>query len=471
MLYSQTPPVLPSQGSYYSDNYRNMFVEAGIDAAAVQNRLQTLWNQFFYGTANQKVYYEVGSDEAYVLDVANNDVRSEGMSYGMMICVQMNKQTEFNRLWKWVKNKMQYTSGQFEGYFCWQLDSNGNKIGGSPASDGEEYFIMALFFASHRWGDASGIFNYSQQANEILYHSMRRNDSGINGVTNLFNSANQQVVFVPHYGAATYTDPSYHLPAFYQLWSLWDTDSSRRTFWAQCAQKSRQMFPLFANSTTGLMPDYANFNGTPRDEGDHEHFLYDAWRCIMNVAMDYAWFKADDAEVALVNKIHNFFYSKGINSYGGNYQLNGTVFNNNTSHSPGLVACNATGALASNQAIAWNFVNAFHNTAIPSGTYRYYDGLLYFLNYLHLSGNFRIYKPQSPNNIQETKSNNDDFVFIENKIEFSKNQSIKIVSLSGQVMLSAQNIRKIDMSQFNAGVYILNIRDKAQETNYKINVY
>ncbi|MDR0619283.1 MAG: cadherin-like beta sandwich domain-containing protein [Bacteroidales bacterium] len=386
------PPVIHDQGAYYTDIYRNMFVEAGLDSIAVKNKLQALWDHFFYGEENQKLYYEADTDEAYILDVANNDVRSEGMSYGMMICVQMDKQAEFNRLWKWAKTKMQYTSGQYEGYFAWQLNADGTIKGNGPASDGEEYFIMALFFASHRWGDGEGIFNYSFQANEILRHCMRRSDAG-GGVTNLFNSTQKQVTFVPYGNSASFTDPSYHLPSFYQLWSYWASDLPRRSFWAECASKSRQMFPLFANETTGLMPDYAEFSGAPRNEGDHKHFQYDAWRCIMNVAIDYAWFKADESEVALVNKIHNFFESKGIDSYGGLYQLNGTVLNNNNDHSPGLVACNATGALASNQSIAWDFINDFYNMSVPSGTYRYYDGMLYFLNYLHLSGNFKIYKP------------------------------------------------------------------------------
>jgi hypothetical protein len=97
----------------------------------------------------------------------------------------------------------------------------------------------------------------------------------------------------------------------------------------------------------------------------------------------------------LVNKIHTFFSGKGIESYGSLYKLDGTVFNNNNDHSAGLVACNAGGALASNQSVAWDFIDDFFNQAVPSGKYRYYDGLLYFMNFLHLSGNFKIYKPDN----------------------------------------------------------------------------
>jgi oligosaccharide reducing-end xylanase len=44
------------------------------------------------------VYYTVGEDMAYVEDIGNADVRTKGMSYGMMIAVQLDKKKEFNRL-------------------------------------------------------------------------------------------------------------------------------------------------------------------------------------------------------------------------------------------------------------------------------------------------------------------------------------------------------------------------------------
>ncbi|MDR2805478.1 MAG: T9SS type A sorting domain-containing protein [Dysgonamonadaceae bacterium] len=389
------PPVLPEQGAYYTDVYRNPLQEAGYSETDINQKLETLWSQFFYGNAdNQALYYPVGNNEAYILDIGNGDVRTEGMSYGMMICLQMDRKTEFDRLWKWAKTHMQYSSGQYEGYFAWQMNTDGSVKGNGPASDGEEYFIMALMFASNRWGDGEGIYNYKKEANDLLAHCMKRGDTG-GGVVNLFNSTQKQVVFVPYGNSATFTDPSYHLPAFYELWGRWATDTSTRQFWKDCASKSREMFPKFANAQTGLMPDYAEFDGEARNEGDHKYFCYDAWRCIMNVAVDYAWFKSSETGVSLVNKIHNFFSGKGIESYGSLYKLDGTTLNNNSDHSAGLIACNAGGVLASNQSVAWDFIDDFFKQAIPSGKYRYYDGLLYFMNFLHLSGNFKIYKPDN----------------------------------------------------------------------------
>lgn len=35
-------------------------------------------------------------DKGYMVDTCNTDVRTEGMSYGMMMAVQMDKEEEFD---------------------------------------------------------------------------------------------------------------------------------------------------------------------------------------------------------------------------------------------------------------------------------------------------------------------------------------------------------------------------------------
>ena len=59
----------------------------------------------------------------------------------------------------------------------------------------------------------------------------------------------------------------------------------------------------------------------------------------------------------------------------------------------GLVAMNAVAALASTNENRKDFVEELWNTSIPSGHGRYYDGMLYLLAMLQVSGNFRIYDP------------------------------------------------------------------------------
>ena len=77
----------------------------------IDSRLERIFQTIFYGPEDERFYQESGSDMGYLEDTGNHDVRTEGMSYGMMVCVQMNKQKEFDRLWKWVCTYMRIQEG------------------------------------------------------------------------------------------------------------------------------------------------------------------------------------------------------------------------------------------------------------------------------------------------------------------------------------------------------------------------
>lgn len=383
------PALLPSMRSFESGEYRNLFNEyLGKSDAEIQEKIDAVWEQLFYGDdSGQRVYYPVGDDMAYIEDIGNGDARSEGMSYGMMIAVQLDKKEEFDRLWKWAKTYMYQTDGPYQGYFAWHCTTDGKKLDSNPASDGEEWFVTALFFASSRWGDGEGIFDYQTQAQEILTTMLLKNDEDNGIATNMFDPDTKQVVFVPSGRNATFTDPSYHLPAYYELWARWAERDNE--FWREATQASRDFFHSAANPQTGLMPDYANFDGAPRGSDEHADFRFDAWRTLSNVAVDYAWFAADPWQVEQSNRVLDFLASQGIDSYPNQYTLEGEPLSSD--HSTGLVSMAAVAALAASPEKGKPFVQALWDTEIPSGKWRYYDGMLYTLGLLHVSGNFRIY--------------------------------------------------------------------------------
>lgn len=138
--------------AFQTRQYRNLFQESGKSSREIEIRLEEIWNTFFYGSEEERIYHPVGEDMGYLEDTGNHDARTEGMSYGMMICVQMNKKEEFDRIWKWACTYMWMTEGESEGYFAWSCGLDGKKNADGAAPDGEEFFAMALFFASHRWG-------------------------------------------------------------------------------------------------------------------------------------------------------------------------------------------------------------------------------------------------------------------------------------------------------------------------------
>src|ERR1039458_7727196 len=84
--------------------------------------------------------------------------------------------------------------------------------------------------------------------------------------------------------------------------------------------------------------------------------------------------------------------SKGIDTYGNQFTLDGNQVGN--SHSTALVATNAVASLAATDPRATKFVEALWNAQIPSGRYRYYDGMWYLMGLLHCSGEFRIWPPK-----------------------------------------------------------------------------
>lgn len=398
------------RGAYATNEYPNLFLESGHTEQDIDEKIAGAFEQLFHGdSATQRIYFPVGSNDngqlAYMLDVNNNDIRSEGMSYGMMIAVQLDKKPEFDALWNYA---MTYSyvddpAHPAEGYFAWSLKRDGTPNSETPAPDGEEYFVTALYFASARWGAGEGIYNYKAWADKILT-TMRHHPEKTGNVLNrtqtvgpMVNEEKKMILFVPNGpaggGGRAFTDPSYHLPAFYELWARWGPEADR-AFWAAAADTSRNYFVRATHPETGLAPDYGHFDGRPVEtpwNPNSKRFAYDSWRTAMNWSVDWSWWRKDPRQQQLSNRIQTFFNSRGIDAYGSVYTLEGKV--ENPARGQGLVATNAVASLAATHAIAKEFVEALWRQPVPSSFGgRYYSGLLHMMGLLHCSGKFRVYE-------------------------------------------------------------------------------
>jgi oligosaccharide reducing-end xylanase len=94
-------------------------------------------------------------------------------------------------------------------------------------------------------------------------------------------------------------------------------------------------------------------------------------------------------------RVLDFLASQDMNFYPNQYTLAGKPLSSD--RSTGLVAMAAVAAMATPPEKGRPFIQAMWDTAIPSGQWRYYDGMLYMLSLLHISGNFRIYAPDIAN--------------------------------------------------------------------------
>ncbi|MED4954077.1 glycosyl hydrolase family 8 [Paenibacillus macerans] len=375
------------QGAFYTKEYRNLFKELGYSEADIDARLERTWTDLFYGAPDVRIYYPLGDDKGYILDTGNQDVRTEGMSYGMMMAVQMNKKEEFDRLWNFSKTFMQHREGRYAHYFAWHCKPDGTRISQGPAPDGEEYFAMALFFAASRWGDGPEPYNYSEQARTILRACLHQGEAGDGDP--MWDPETKLIKFVPE---SPFSDPSYHLPHFYDLFAL-RADERDSAFWKQAADASRAYLHAACHPETGLAPEYANFDGTPAEpqpHGDFRHFFSDAYRVAANIGLDWAWFQKDPWQVGQSNRIQSFFRNIEVSDY-RRYTIDGQPFDEPALHPIGLLATNAMASLAADGPEASHFVRLLWNTPLRTGQRRYYDNCLYFFSLLALSGNYRIY--------------------------------------------------------------------------------
>ncbi|MBO6044930.1 MAG: glycoside hydrolase, partial [Bacteroidales bacterium] len=187
-------------------------------------------------------------------------------------------------------------------------------------------------------------------------------------------------------------------------------------FWRECAKASREYLHKSIDPVTGLNPDTNNFDGsyiqTPSWGGrvNKPAFRFDSWRVPMNIALDYSWACADrEWQTNYANTIQAFFYSKGIDDFADQYNVDGTEVDfampagmgpmqgRGTRHSVGLVATTAAATLAADNEISREFVQRLwdsKNEPYADGYFdAYYDGILRLFAFMHLSGHYRVIEP------------------------------------------------------------------------------
>ena len=378
------------------DKYRNVLLENGYSPEQIDRRVNEVFHEMFFGP--DRIYQEDGRDMGYMVDTGNDDARTEGMSYGMMMAVQMDNKDIFDRLWRWSLTYMHHDSGKYKDYFAWSCALDGTRNAQGPAPDGEEYFAMALFFASHRWGDGEPPFDYSNQARKILracVHKGSDRDTSGQGGDPMWDPETYLIKFVPE---APFTDPSYHIPHFYELFSLW-ADEEDRAFWVKAAEASRAYLHKAVNPDTGLAPNLSNFNGSPLPIDESKGiwgvlgscYFSDAYRVAINLALDWDWFGKDPWQPEILNTLLSFVFT---DKRASEYVLfpDGRIFDKEPiMHPVGMKASWACASLAVDGEYSAQAVRRFWDMPLRRDKRRYYDNCLYFFTLLALSGRYRIW--------------------------------------------------------------------------------
>ena len=372
-------------GAFETGIYPNYLAEIGIDDAEARKRVENAFHQIFFDP-QENFCHHTDEDAWCMVDTGNIDARTEGMSYGMMMCVQMDRKDIFDRLWTFSERYMLMKQGPNAGYFRWSVHLDGSSNSEGPAPDGEEYFAMALFMASARWGDGTDSFDYSARAREILRHAVHQHEI-VQGGEPMWDPENAYIRFVPQ---MKISDPSYHLPHFYELFAL-KADEDDRPFWKRAAEQSRRYIALSADPETGMSPEYADYDGkTVLLFGKPWVYYSDAYRVVENIALDRVWFGQDPALDEVASRLQDFFGKQDMEDLRA-YELDGKLQSEPAMHPTAIKAVLAAASIASTSSERIRFLKQFAELPLRKGKRRYYDNCLYFFCLLMLTGNYRMY--------------------------------------------------------------------------------
>lgn len=209
----------------------------------------------------------------------------------------------------------------------------------------------------------------------------------------MWNRENYQILFVPGCG---FTDPSYHLPHFYELFAQWAYEEDRH-FWARAALESRRYLAAACHPETGFSAEYAEFDGSPMSrrlpwtDERHDWFYSDSYRTVANIGLDYEWFGMDEGQCQAAQKIQEFLLEDGRKNTYHIYETDGRIAGEQALHPVAVTATVAMSVLAADTPYSKEWVERFWNLPMRTGGRRYYDNCLYFFAFLALSGNYRIW--------------------------------------------------------------------------------
>jgi oligosaccharide reducing-end xylanase len=368
----------------YPNAFRDLLGKNDSDIAA---KIASTFAQLFHGNpSNEAIFVPTGTDQAYILDVLHDEIRSEGIGLGMLISVQLDKRDEFDRLWRYARS-VQVQSGPGQGYFPSYCDDGRDNDISCYDPYGLQQIATALLLARGRWRGVPGSIDYGQAASlllDVIRNKEAYNCGAANVITPAFDSKSKLPYGMPIQASANISRPSIVMPAYYALWHQATGDE----FWSQAADAARTYWRASAHPTTGLVPQRAAFDGTAT--AGFENFTSEGERTFFNMALDRVWSGGQPWLIDESNRVLRFFSGEGISNYGQSYSLDGKN-EINSIHDIALVAANGTLALISTNDDRNAFVDAVWDLPVPGGQPRYYTGIQLLLSLLILSGQMRVY--------------------------------------------------------------------------------
>lgn len=214
-----------------------------------------------------------GRGSRMIYPETNNDTRSEGVGYGMVIAAYMGDQATFDGLWDF------YQSHSNQGLMDWLINDCDNVGDGGSAADADIDAAFGLIVADRQWG------GYQGDASAILQQVRARLFNGQCGGILLAGS---------NFANCGCVNPSYIPPGYYRAFAEYDDAA----FWTGARDNTYAYLDNAQDPSTGLVPAWSNSTGgtnlsncNPQVAGGGQtnEFQADAARTPWRVAADLLW--------------------------------------------------------------------------------------------------------------------------------------------------------------------------------------
>src|SRR5690606_25380593 len=152
------------------------------------------------------------------------------------------------------------------------------------------------------------------------------------------------------------------------------------------ADNSRRIVSIVSAPTTGHYPGTVDYTGAPVPGA--WNYTATTSRAHFNLALDHLRYGPHDWVMSQNEVLLDFFLTQGLDTYAAEYSLAGEpLVSFNTAAHRSMVALAAGTTLKHRHD---PFLKDLLNQATPSGQFRYYDGMLYLLSLVVLSGQFHL---------------------------------------------------------------------------------
>lgn len=298
----------------------------------------------------------------------NSSTVSEGIGYGMLLSAYAADKALFDGLCAYYK-----ANSNNNGLMNWKMSGCTGIAGSNGATDADLDAAMALIVASKQWPSATSPYIYSTEATTLItaiktYEIQTTSFQAING---------------DGWGmSSTCRNPGYQAPAYYRQFAT--QVSSQASTWNSSITAAYTLLNANRNTTTGLVSNWSDPNGTANSCNGNNEYGYDACRNPWRMAVDVLWTGNSTAQTNFCMPIASYINGKGAaNASGPVAQSGGSGTVNATFVS--TFAAGICGANSTYQTIMNSMYTQTVNTVDASG---YFGNTLRVISLFIQTGNF-----------------------------------------------------------------------------------